>query len=137
MTDPLGGRLGDGQPRFRRWIDAARAVRTDGGVGWRGYWRGFVPCFLRYVFLIAFFVLLASCCFGAWLGVEGKHQRPRSWCIDTQLTRTVLQGVSGKCDGLAGLRGCHASAASMMRSSSQAFDGIATPGIDIESTLNY
>ena len=68
MTDPLGGRLGDGQPRFRRWIDAARAVRMDGGVGWRGYWRGFVPCFLRYVFLV---------------------------CLSSRLTKSVLQGVPG------------------------------------------
>jgi solute carrier family 25 (mitochondrial carnitine/acylcarnitine transporter), member 20/29 len=45
MTDPLGGGLGDGSPRFRRWIDAARAVYAENG--WRGYWRGFVPCFLR------------------------------------------------------------------------------------------
>lgn len=47
MTDPLGGSLGDGERRFARWRDAARAVYHDGGAGWRGYWRGFVPCFLR------------------------------------------------------------------------------------------
>ncbi|KAI9055566.1 hypothetical protein LZ554_000512 [Drepanopeziza brunnea f. sp. 'monogermtubi'] len=45
MTDPLGGGLGDGERRFRRWRDAARAVYREGGV--RGYWRGFLPCFLR------------------------------------------------------------------------------------------
>ncbi|KAJ2904230.1 carrier YMC1 mitochondrial [Zalerion maritima] len=45
MTDPLGGTLGDGTPKFRRWKDAARAVYREGG--WKGYWRGFVPCFLR------------------------------------------------------------------------------------------
>ena len=45
MTDPLGGGLGDGERRFRRWRDAARAVYRESG--WRGYWRGFVPCFLR------------------------------------------------------------------------------------------
>jgi solute carrier family 25 carnitine/acylcarnitine transporter 20/29 len=40
MTDPLGpGR------RFPRWRDAAVAVGREGG--WRGYWRGFAPCFLR------------------------------------------------------------------------------------------
>lgn len=40
MTDTLGkGR------RFDRWRDAARAVWRESG--WRGYWRGFVPCFLR------------------------------------------------------------------------------------------
>jgi solute carrier family 25 (mitochondrial carnitine/acylcarnitine transporter), member 20/29 len=45
MTDPLGGGLKDGTPRFRHWRDAARAVYAESG--WRGYWRGFVPCFLR------------------------------------------------------------------------------------------
>ncbi|KAJ9158075.1 hypothetical protein NKR19_g3702 [Coniochaeta hoffmannii] len=45
MTDPLGGALGDGQRRFPRWRDAAVAVYREQGV--RGYWRGFLPCFLR------------------------------------------------------------------------------------------
>ncbi|KAH8671140.1 carrier protein YMC2 [Xylariales sp. PMI_506] len=45
MTDPLGGGLGDGTPRFKGWSDAARAVYRENG--WRGYWRGFLPCFLR------------------------------------------------------------------------------------------
>ncbi|PYI05334.1 alpha-1,6 mannosyltransferase subunit [Aspergillus sclerotiicarbonarius CBS 121057] len=45
MTDPMGGALGDGQRRFRWWKDAAVAVYQERG--WRGYWRGFVPCFLR------------------------------------------------------------------------------------------
>jgi len=45
MTDPLGGDLKDGTPRFRHWKDAATAVYRE--AGWRGYWRGFVPCFLR------------------------------------------------------------------------------------------
>ncbi|OJD25859.1 hypothetical protein ACJ73_02768 [Blastomyces percursus] len=45
MTDPLGGKLGDGERRFPRWKDAAIAVAKEGG--WRGYWRGFLPCFLR------------------------------------------------------------------------------------------
>jgi solute carrier family 25 (mitochondrial carnitine/acylcarnitine transporter), member 20/29 len=45
MTDPLGGSLGDGTRQFPRWKDAAKAIWRDGG--WRGYWRGFVPCFLR------------------------------------------------------------------------------------------
>ncbi|PWY75114.1 alpha-1,6 mannosyltransferase subunit [Aspergillus heteromorphus CBS 117.55] len=45
MTDPLGGALGDGQRRFRWWKDAAAAVYRERG--WRGYWRGFMPCFLR------------------------------------------------------------------------------------------
>ncbi|RDA85812.1 hypothetical protein CP532_5758 [Ophiocordyceps camponoti-leonardi (nom. inval.)] len=45
MTDPLGGRLGDGTPRFPHWRDAVVAVWRE--AGWRGYWRGFLPCFLR------------------------------------------------------------------------------------------
>ncbi len=45
MTDPLGGRLGDGERKFRRWTDAAAAVYREGGA--RGFWRGFLPCFLR------------------------------------------------------------------------------------------
>ena len=45
MTDPLGGGLNDGNPRFRHWKDAAKVVYRE--AGWRGYWRGFVPCFLR------------------------------------------------------------------------------------------
>jgi solute carrier family 25 carnitine/acylcarnitine transporter 20/29 len=40
MTDPLGP-----DRRFPRWRDAARIVYQE--TGWRGYWRGFVPCFLR------------------------------------------------------------------------------------------
>lgn len=40
MTDPLGP-----DRRFPRWRDAAKAVYRENG--WRGYWRGFVPCFLR------------------------------------------------------------------------------------------
>jgi solute carrier family 25 carnitine/acylcarnitine transporter 20/29 len=39
MTDPLA------QRRFPRWRDAAKAVYRE--QGWKGYWRGFVPCFLR------------------------------------------------------------------------------------------
>lgn len=45
MTDPLGGGLKDGTPRFPRWKDAVRAVYQEGG--YRAFWRGFVPCFLR------------------------------------------------------------------------------------------
>ncbi|KAI0096063.1 mitochondrial carrier [Nemania sp. FL0031] len=45
MTDPMGGKLNDGTPRFRNWKEAAQAVYREGGV--KGYWRGFVPCFLR------------------------------------------------------------------------------------------
>ncbi|KAI1960255.1 hypothetical protein LOZ58_003975 [Ophidiomyces ophidiicola] len=45
MTDPLGGGLGDGQRRFGHWADAARAVGRENGL--KGFWRGFVPCFLR------------------------------------------------------------------------------------------
>ncbi|KAK2594416.1 hypothetical protein QQS21_007870 [Conoideocrella luteorostrata] len=45
MTDPLGGGLGDGERKFPRWKNAAVAVWRESG--WRGYWRGFLPCFLR------------------------------------------------------------------------------------------
>ncbi|EXJ83152.1 hypothetical protein A1O1_06771 [Capronia coronata CBS 617.96] len=45
MTDPLGGALNDGTPRFRHWREAAATVFRE--AGWRGYWRGFLPCFLR------------------------------------------------------------------------------------------
>ncbi|KAI8625701.1 carrier protein YMC2 [Xylariaceae sp. FL1651] len=45
MTDPMGGRLNDGTPRFRSWWQAAQAVYRENGA--RGYWRGFLPCFLR------------------------------------------------------------------------------------------
>ncbi|KAJ5902690.1 hypothetical protein N7495_003218 [Penicillium taxi] len=45
MTDPMGGTLNDGQRQFRGWKDAALAVWRERG--WKGYWRGFVPCFLR------------------------------------------------------------------------------------------
>ena len=45
MTDALGGALNDGKRRFPRWKDAATEIwRRDGP---RGFWRGFVPCFLR------------------------------------------------------------------------------------------
>lgn len=45
MTDPLGGGIGDGTRRFANWREAAAAVYREGG--WKGYWRGFLPCFLR------------------------------------------------------------------------------------------
>ncbi len=45
MTDPLGGGLNDGVRRFPRWKDAAVAVYREQGA--KGYWRGFLPCFLR------------------------------------------------------------------------------------------
>ncbi|KAK3116092.1 hypothetical protein LTR53_003883 [Teratosphaeriaceae sp. CCFEE 6253] len=41
MTDPLEV----GRRKYPRWRDAAVSVWREGG--WRGYWRGFVPCFLR------------------------------------------------------------------------------------------
>ncbi|KAI5853831.1 mitochondrial carrier domain-containing protein [Tricharina praecox] len=41
MTDPLE----PGERKFRRWRDAAKTVYHENG--WKGYWRGFVPCFLR------------------------------------------------------------------------------------------
>ncbi|KAI0148717.1 carrier protein YMC2 [Xylariaceae sp. FL1272] len=45
MTDPMGGKLNDGTPKFRNWREAATAVYRESGA--KGYWRGFVPCFLR------------------------------------------------------------------------------------------
>ncbi|CAG8979341.1 hypothetical protein HYALB_00002466 [Hymenoscyphus albidus] len=45
MTDPLEGGLGDGVKKFAGWKEAAVTVYEE--AGWRGYWRGFVPCFLR------------------------------------------------------------------------------------------
>lgn len=45
MTDPLAGGLGDGERKFANWKEAARTVYRENGV--RGYWRGFLPCFLR------------------------------------------------------------------------------------------
>jgi solute carrier family 25 carnitine/acylcarnitine transporter 20/29 len=45
MTDPMGGKLNDGTPRFKGWSDAARTVYKENG--FKGYWRGFLPCFLR------------------------------------------------------------------------------------------
>ena len=40
MTDSFGP-----SQRFPRWKDAAIHVWRESG--WRGYWRGFLPCFLR------------------------------------------------------------------------------------------
>lgn len=40
MTDTLG----EGR-KYARWKDAAVSVYRD--QGWKGYWRGFLPCFLR------------------------------------------------------------------------------------------
>jgi solute carrier family 25 carnitine/acylcarnitine transporter 20/29 len=40
MTDELGALR-----KFPRWRDAVRAVYKENGL--KGYWRGFVPCFLR------------------------------------------------------------------------------------------
>jgi solute carrier family 25 carnitine/acylcarnitine transporter 20/29 len=45
MTDPLRGGLNDGMRRFPNWRTAAMAVYRENGI--RGYWRGFLPCFLR------------------------------------------------------------------------------------------
>jgi solute carrier family 25 carnitine/acylcarnitine transporter 20/29 len=41
MTDPLE----PDKRKYWRWRDAAVQVYKD--AGWKGYWRGFVPCFLR------------------------------------------------------------------------------------------
>jgi solute carrier family 25 carnitine/acylcarnitine transporter 20/29 len=40
MTDNLGK-----DKVYKHWGDAVKAVWKDSG--WKGYWRGFVPCFLR------------------------------------------------------------------------------------------
>lgn len=40
MTDSLGPNR-----KYKRWRDAAEAVWRE--QGWKGYWRGFLPCFLR------------------------------------------------------------------------------------------
>lgn len=45
MVDPLGGSLGDGMPRHGTIRTAARAIYEQ--AGWRGFYRGFGPCFLR------------------------------------------------------------------------------------------
>lgn len=45
MTDPLGKGLGDGERRFPNWRTAAATVYRENGL--KGYWRGFLPCFLR------------------------------------------------------------------------------------------
>ena len=45
MTDPLAGGLNDGVRRFPDWKSAAVTVYRESGL--RGYWRGFLPCFLR------------------------------------------------------------------------------------------
>ncbi|EMC99409.1 hypothetical protein BAUCODRAFT_31729 [Baudoinia panamericana UAMH 10762] len=41
MTDSLD----PGRRKYARWRDAAQAVWREGGV--KGFWRGFLPCFLR------------------------------------------------------------------------------------------
>lgn len=46
MTDALGPPLAGGERRLHGWRDAAKAVWRENG--WKGYWRGFVPCFLRF-----------------------------------------------------------------------------------------
>lgn len=50
----LLGRIWEGKEGYaggkkygRSWAVAARGVYAEGGAGWRGFWRGFVPCFLR------------------------------------------------------------------------------------------
>lgn len=45
LTDSLGGGLKDGERKFVNWKSAARSVWRDSG--YKGYWRGFLPCFLR------------------------------------------------------------------------------------------
>lgn len=36
-----------GEKYGKSWRRAARGVYEEGGAGWRGFWRGFTPCFLR------------------------------------------------------------------------------------------
>ena len=45
MVDPLGGRLRDGEPRYKNWRTAVRLLYAE--AGFQGFWRGFLPCFLR------------------------------------------------------------------------------------------
>ena len=45
MTGPLGGEINDKAKRLARWKGVARSIYTESG--WRGFWRGFLPCFLR------------------------------------------------------------------------------------------
>jgi solute carrier family 25 (mitochondrial carnitine/acylcarnitine transporter), member 20/29 len=40
MTDDLG----EGR-KYKRWKNAAQGVWEQ--AGWKGFWRGFLPCFLR------------------------------------------------------------------------------------------
>lgn len=40
MTDSLGV-----DRKYARWKDAAQSIWRE--TGWKGYWRGFLPCFLR------------------------------------------------------------------------------------------
>ena len=74
MTDPLGpGRT------FPRWRDAAKAIWWEQGM--RGYWRGFLPCFLR--------AFPGMSVHEAWL----EH---------------ATDAASSQCDGPARVRGSHA-----------------------------
>jgi len=41
------GGYGGGEKYGKSWMRAAKGVYQEGGAGWKGYWRGFVPCFLR------------------------------------------------------------------------------------------
>jgi solute carrier family 25 carnitine/acylcarnitine transporter 20/29 len=45
MTGPLGGVTNDKARRLARWKGVARSIYAESG--WRGFWRGFLPCFLR------------------------------------------------------------------------------------------
>ncbi|RPB22628.1 mitochondrial carrier [Terfezia boudieri ATCC MYA-4762] len=47
MTDRIVNGYGGGEKYGKSWVRAARGVYEEGGVGWRGFWRGFAPCFLR------------------------------------------------------------------------------------------
>lgn len=49
MTDALGGSLRDGKPMWEGWgsgwWSVVKGIRAESGFS--GYWRGFLPCFLR------------------------------------------------------------------------------------------
>ena len=45
MTTPLDGVKNGDRRHYVRWTAVARTIYKESG--WRGFWRGFVPCFLR------------------------------------------------------------------------------------------
>ncbi|GCB24190.1 mannan polymerase complex subunit MNN9 [Aspergillus awamori] len=97
MTDPMGGALGDGQRRFQWWKDAAVEVYRERG--WRGYWRGFVPCFLR-AFPANAMALVAFEGVMRWLPIEFSSQpiqRARSWGASHSRDSSIWPGATAAC----------------------------------------